>query len=193
MLIFYDSRLKRIPAERLHPTTSCVLYLQDDRDRIRGAHRDPTLSDPVEDGRMATIAGPPCDEAAIRSNHHSLFASASAQRIFDREGRHHWYRWGWPHGIAICQQVGLRSPRIHYVRSVTGLTRVQKDNRAGGTLLGIYRQFNGLHLLGLRKPHSKRWSGIEPFGHYHRIKDDPIAFNFQGYYAEGADKGTVQL
>jgi EmrB/QacA subfamily drug resistance transporter len=28
---------------------------------------DPTLSDPVENGRMATIARPPCDEAAIRS------------------------------------------------------------------------------------------------------------------------------
>jgi len=43
--------------------------------------RDPTLSDPAEDGRMATIARPPCDEAAIRSNRCSQPAAVSGPWI----------------------------------------------------------------------------------------------------------------
>src|SRR5579862_5686532 len=43
--------------------------------------RDPTLSDPAENGQMATIARPPCDEAAIRSHRCSQPAAANGPWI----------------------------------------------------------------------------------------------------------------
>ena len=69
-----------------------------------------TWARPLPDGLDPATTGP------LLWRHHGLFASASAFSSFYREGRNCWHRRAGPHGVAICQQMGLRSPRVHHER-----------------------------------------------------------------------------